>query len=328
MPQTTTTQIPGAQDAFFDRKLLERGVPYLLHTEFGQKRPLPTKSTKIIRFRRYNALTAATTPLTEGTTPSSIALAVTDATATVAQYGAYVELSDVVDATSLEAVQTEAAEVLGEQAGQSVDIVARDILVAGTNVLYTNGSARANVNTVISAAILDKTIRQLQNNNAKYYVEMSDGSTKINTYPVRPTFVAIVHPDVFFTLQGVSGFKSVEEYAAGSKTRREEVGIYKNIRFFMSTQAKIFAGAGATGGTSVKETSTLADVYSTLIFGTDAYGVIDLRGHAMATFRKGFGSAGTADPLDQRATIGWKAWTTTRILNDAFMTRIESAATA
>ena len=74
------------------------------------------------------------------------------------------------------------------------------------------------------------------------------------------------------------------------------------VRFVESTEAKIFAKAGATGTGSDK-----IDVYSTLILGANAYGITDVEGGGLETIVKQLGSGGTADPLNQRATAGWKA---------------------
>lgn len=88
MATTTRTQIPREVNNFYDRVLLERLRPYLQFLRFGQVRDIPRKAgTNTIKFRRYNALSPATTPLTEGVTPSGSQLSVTDVTATVAQYG-------------------------------------------------------------------------------------------------------------------------------------------------------------------------------------------------------------------------------------------------
>lgn len=67
------------------------------------------------------------------------------------------------------------------------------------------------------------------------------------------------------------------------------------------------------------------DIYSTIVFGADAYGVTDVEGGGLETIIKALGSAGTADPLNQRSTVGWKALKTAEILTDAFMVRIETA---
>ena len=104
-----------------------------------------------------------------------------------------------------------------------------------------------------------------------------------------------------------------------------EIGAYKNIRFVMSTKAKIWTGAGATSG-GFKNTAGEVDVYAMLIFGTDAYGISEIRGNGLKNYVKPLGSAGTADPLNQVATSGWKAVTVCKILNDSFMLRLETAA--
>lgn len=67
------------------------------------------------------------------------------------------------------------------------------------------------------------------------------------------------------------------------------------------------------------------DVYSTLVLGANAYGVSEIEEGGLKNIVKPLGSGGTADPLDQRATTGWKALTTTKILVDEYMVRIESA---
>lgn len=324
--ETTTTEVSAAVSQTYDRTLLTRAIPFLAHDKFGQRRPLPKGGSKNIKFRRYSALAVATTPLAEGVTPNGSQLAITDVTATVNQYGNFVTVSDMVKLTNVEPVLVEAAEVLGEQAGQSLDQIYRDILVAGTNVLYANGAARTSVNTILSAAVLDKAIRTMNNNLARMHTKLVKATDGYNTNPIRPAFWAIIHPDVAYTLDGITGFISVEKYASQGPVQEGEIGAYKNIRFVMSTFAKIWAGGGATGGTSVKETSTLADVYATMVFGQDGYGISELKGEGLKNIIKALGSGGTQDPLDQRATSGWKAITVAKILNDAFMARIESAA--
>ena len=69
------------------------------------------------------------------------------------------------------------------------------------------------------------------------------------------------------------------------------------------------------------------DVYSTLIVGADAYGVTDLEGGGLQHIVKQLGSSGTADPLNQRATAGWKLTKVAERLVEQYMVRIESAST-
>ncbi|MBR5123613.1 MAG: N4-gp56 family major capsid protein, partial [Clostridia bacterium] len=69
------------------------------------------------------------------------------------------------------------------------------------------------------------------------------------------------------------------------------------------------------------------DVYATLIMGDNAYGTTQLGGEGLQHIVKQLGSAGTSDPLNQRATVGWKANKVTVRLVEAFMVRIETAST-
>jgi N4-gp56 family major capsid protein len=327
MATTTISTLPPGVQAFYDRNLLERAQPAEVHGRFGQQRPIPMRNGNQIKFRRYSQLAVASTPLTEGVTPSGSSLTVTDLTATLAQYGDYVTLSDMVSMTNQDAVVTEATDVLGDQAGTTIDQARRDVLVAGTNVAYANGVAnRASVNVKISGADLDKAIRFLKVQNAKYVKEGIQPTNKIGTGSVRRSFIALVHPDVEYDLESITGYRSVSDYGSQEGVIEDEIGAYKNIRFVSSTNCKIFAGAGAAGTTVYKNNGSNFDVYVTLIFADNAYGVCPLSGQAMSTYVKPLGSAGSADPLEQRSTVGWKATTTTRILNDSWMIRLESAA--
>lgn len=327
MANTSLVQVPPGVQAFYDRNLLERAQPAEVHGRFGQKRPIAMRSGNQIKFRRYSQLPVALTPLTEGVTPSGSSLSVTDLTATLAQYGDFVTLTDMVSMTNQDPVVTEATDVLGDQAGTTIDQARRDVLVAGTSVAYAAGVAgRPNVNVAIVAADLDKAIRYLKTQNAKFVKEGIMPTDKIATAAVRKGFIGLVHPDIEYVLESISGYRAVSDYASQEGVIEDEIGSYKNIRFVSSTNCKIFPGAGAAGTTVYKNNGANFDVYATLIFAANAYGVCPLSGQALKTTIKPLGSAGSADPLDQRSTVGWKATTTTRILNETWMIRLESAA--
>jgi hypothetical protein len=86
----------------------------------------------------------------------------------------------------------------------------------------------------------------------------------------------------------------------------------------LTKDAVIYPGeAGAEG----------RDVYATLILGDNAYGTTQPAGEGLQHIIKQLGSAGTSDPLNQRATVGWKAGKVTVRLVEAFMVRIETAST-
>lgn len=325
MGMNTLGNIPPAIQAYYDRNLLDRAVPADIHGRFGQVRPIKLRSGNQIKFRRYEALAVSVTPLVEGVTPSGSSLTVTDVTATLAQYGDYVTVTDMVDMTNQDPVLTEAGMVLGEQGGTTIDQVRRDVLVAGTNVIYTNGAARNTLNTVISTIALRTAIRALNRQNAKFVKDMVAATTGIGTKPIRAAYIGLCHPDTEAQLESLTGYVPVAEYSAAMRAEENECGSYRNIRFFVSTNAKVFLAAGAAVAADgmISAGAVNNDVYATLIIGENAYGVCPLAGKAMENIIKPLGSAGTADALNQRATSGWKATTTTKILNDAWMTRIE-----
>ena len=120
----------------YDMTLIDEATPQLVHDQFGQKRPIPANGGKKIEFRKFAALPKALTPLTEGVTPDGKKLSATAIEATVAQYGDYVVLSDMLDLTAIDPVVVEATKVIGRQAGLTLDTVTRNVLHTGTNVFY------------------------------------------------------------------------------------------------------------------------------------------------------------------------------------------------
>lgn len=326
MANTGRTQIANEVDAFYSRTLLERAIPLFVHTRWAQVRDIPRNAgTDTVRFRRYGNLSAATTALTEGVTPTGSQLSVTNVTATVAQYGDFVTITDVLDYESQDPVLMEAAEVLGDQAADTLDQLTRDVMAAGTNVQYANsaGSREAITTThlITSAsggAEIRMAIRTLKGNNTRKITSMINPSTGYNTTPVNSCFIGIVHPDTTYSLDAETAWTPVEKYSSQMGVMEGEVGKYKEVRFVETTNAKVFSGTGLNG----------ADVYATLIFGRDAYGVTRISGESLRNIVKPLGSAGTADPLEQRATSGWKATFVAKILNDDFIVRIEHAVAA
>ena len=86
---TGTSDVAVNLQGYYDRNLLERAVPALIHSRFAQVRPLPKNAGTRINFRRYGSLAVNTTPLTEGTTPTGKKLTTTDIYALVKQYGSH-----------------------------------------------------------------------------------------------------------------------------------------------------------------------------------------------------------------------------------------------
>ena len=155
MTLTTTTQVGPAVSTMYDRLLLQRARPHLIHTLFGQKRNLLKKNGNTIKFRRYTSLSAATTPIGEGVSPAGSQLSKTDLTAVVSQYGDFVEISDVVDITVEDAVITEAVELLGQQFGETIDQIVRDTLSSVASATNASNGGNGREIAVVKPTLID-----------------------------------------------------------------------------------------------------------------------------------------------------------------------------
>ena len=302
---TASSDLSVEMKTFYSDYLIDNAKPLLVHDQFGQKHPIPKNGGKTIEFRKYSPFAKALTPITEGVTPDGHKLNVTNLTATVAQYGDYVELSDVLLLTAIDNNLTEATALCGNQAGETLDTVTREVLVGGTNVMYSGGvSDRSALGAENKLTVDDcfKAARFLKTQKAQ----------KIDGY-----YVAIIHPDVAYDLMRSDDWVKAVEYAGSTQLFEGEIGRIAGIRFVETTEAKIFAKAG----------SGSKDVYATLVLGANAYGVTEVEGGGLQHIVKQLGSAGTADPLNQRATVGWKAIKTAERLVEGYMIRIESCST-
>ena len=161
----------------------------------------------------------------------------------------------------------------------------------------------------LTVKAVKKAVRFLKKQNAK----------KINGY-----YYGIVHPDCSYDLTEDARWIDAVKYKNPERIYNGEIGEIEGARFVETTEAKIWAKAGAAISTS---DTTKIDVYATLIFGANAYATTKIEGGGLKTIIKQLGSAGTGDPLDQRATVGWKALKVTEILTEAYMIRIETAST-
>ena len=382
---------------YYSDYLIDNAEPALVHDRFAQKHKIPTGGGKTIQFRKYDPLPKLTSPIAEGVTPSGQTINMGTVNATVAQYGGYVELTDLLIMTAIDNNLCMATKLLGSQAGRTLDSISREVLVGGTNVQYGEGkvSSRAQLaggkenredNHYLTVDAVRRAVRFLKNQNAE----------KING-----AYVAIIHPDCAYDLMSDPNWKYPHQYADPAAIFEGEIGKIEGVRFIESTEAKIFHAAdlannmrnltaiGVTNNGSTINFNTEAkvmsnslvgravlvdgkkyyvsantssaivlctdatcqtpanlnctdgtiiypgeagacgiDVYATLVFGDNAYGTTSLADGGLEHIVKQLGSAGTSDPLNQRATVGWKATKVTVRLVEAFMIRIETAASA
>lgn len=297
--QTTgTATLSDEMKVYYSDYLIDNATPKLVHDQFGQKHPIPKNGGKTIEFRKYSPLPKLLTPLTEGVTPDGQSLTVTTIEATVDQYGGYVTISDMLQLAAIDNNMVQATKLLGNQAGVSLDTITREVLNGGTNVVYAGGVTSRSALTAdskLTVQDIKKAVRALKTQNAD---------------KIGDSFVAIIHPDVTFDLTNDPEWQSVKDYDP-KDWYEGEIGKIAGVRFVETTEAKIFEGG----------------VYSTLVLGDNAYGVTEIEGGGLQHIVKQLGSAGTADALDQRATVGWKATKVAERLVEQFMVRIESKST-
>lgn len=380
---TTSTLSPEVRTAY-DTRLLEAARPKLIFAQFGDKRPVPKNQGKFIQLRRFELLPSATVPLTEGVTPNGNTLTVTQVNLGVQQYGDFIQVSDVVTWVDIDPILTEGADILGEQAGKTLDGLARDYMNIGASVRYANGKlSRGSLTATDKINTLDikKVVRDLE---------------KASVPTINGSYVGIVSPDTALDITALPEWLTPQEYNSATAANglfNNEIGSLYNIRFVKAERATVFSGqgsgrtvsgasvvsggtgytqgavvtytdstgtgatgtanvtggavtsvtqtapgsnytgavtatvAGGTGAVLTVNTSAGIDVHSTLIFGKNAFVSTEIEGEALQMIAKPLGSAGAADPLDQRATQGWKATFGGAIANDLFCIRLESAVT-
>lgn len=391
---------------YYERALLENLQPEMVHSRDAQKRTLPLNNGKRVQFRRFTPFAAITKPLAEGVIPTGQTITQTSLTAMVKPYGNHVELTDEMNYYLLDPMHQETARLLSDQAALSLDTISRDALNAGMNVQYTGAnSVRGTIAAAdkLTYADIKKAVRTLRRNNVRPF---SDGF-----------YHAIVHTDVVYDLTSDAMWTDVSKYQDKGKTEKYELGTIYKVKFFESTNAKVFtaetylfgttdsivasadfdvankclttaaaitsdiareltgkfvnvqytksavayntpmcvervdyeakkiyfrwvpAAAVTAEWTAVQDLTVVpsgggassAKVFSTLVYGEDAFGTIELGGNGknIEIIINPPGSAGSADPLSQLSTIAWKVkGFCTVVLQDDFIVRIESGATA
>lgn len=308
MAISTSSSLTAEVRQSYDKVMLHKAIPELQYNRFARKSRIPAGEGVVLNFRRSSLLAAATTPLTEGITPLGQTMVITNIPVTVAQYGNWVGFSDVVTVTAIDPILVENAENLGQNAGNTMDQLARTIAVAGTNVQYVNNRvSRVTVaaGDILADADVKKMRRNLANNNAK-------------RIPGLNAFGSIVHPYGYYDLQGTLGFTNTGYYQDKEMIFSGEFTELYGVKFFESTNAQVFAAAGAAG----------IDVYATMVFGDEAFGAVDIAKLGLETIYHEPGSSGGVDPLNQRQTQAWKGTYAGIILNQSWMLRVEHAVSA
>jgi len=327
MATINTTSMTASIKSGYDRRLLMRALPRLIHGRWG--RTATFKGFKDWEIRRFESLNAATTSLSEGVTPSEHAAPnISTYTLTPEWYGAWVSHTDKLEVQQFDPIISETSAILGEQAGLSVDNLIRDELVANASIDYAGGATSRNTidkaNDKISYADIVYDIATLEAERAR----PAEGGF----YPI------VMHPHSWATLMQDATFVTLFTREGGDSIRSGMIGTILNAKIYLSSEAKEWADSGQNG---------TEDVYSALFIGMESYGLAGMAGMApnfsadggpgliwgeltgrpvqvASLIVKGLGDTGL-DPLDQRGTIGWKVTYDGIVTNSNWIISLEHA---
>lgn len=353
MTVTDTTVIQKPINVMFTRRFLER-AQYKTHYFMGSDAASLNKhaGTATALWRRIEHLTPSTTALSELTaetypTRTGVTPTVTDVQKAVSKYGTHILLNEEAEVFNFNGTTAELLDILADNAGRVVNMIVRNEVEDNSTIVYAGGASDGNTGGVATAERLNNIINTLDRNVAETYLAMTRGSVNVGTVPILAAYYGICHPDVAYDIAQITGFTSVEKYAGQVSVLPGEFGYFglagKGIRFMSTPDASVDAGLGATGAAAADRRTTSgdnSDLYSTVIYGRHAFGTLGLGkevpmdagdvGRKMAVIEiinKPFGSAGTADPLNEYSTLGWKAWCAAKILNSNWIRTLRSAAT-
>ncbi len=305
-------QLSNEQAHFYQRAMLARLQDKAVYLPYGKKATIPKNSGNATSWRRLEMPTAATTALTEGSTPEGIDLTLNKVTATVAQYGAWTKISDFLDTVGLDPLLTEVSEMFGEHAAISMDKIIGTVVGGGTNVIYGGDATTRETlaaGDVLTAADIAKARKTMVGNNVPM-LKLPNGNMG---------YIAFTHPDnvdrlmresdgpwSLFNAGGVgNGYSNFQQGTAG-----QMYGIY----FLETTNVPSFTDGGSGGNLAGK---------GTIIIGADAFGVPDISGNGKPEILV-YGEGNTENPMALYRTVAWKVCFAVARLEENRILRIET----
>lgn len=261
--------------------------------------PMPGKD---VTFTIISALAPATTALGESTEPTPVNVSDTQKTVTLVEYGNAIKNTKKLRLTTFLNFDIAIPREVAANMEESVDIIARDVLVAGTNVLY-GGTATSRVTVAAAHTITANNTRRARAFLAGKNTPPPAGS---------PMFMGFIHPDVDYDLQAESGqqaWSAPHVYSDPAAIYSGEVGALGGVRYVENANARIFVDAGV-GGT--------VDVYATVFAGLQALGEAVGESQHMVL-------SGPFDDLQRFLSVGWYGLLGYGRIRENSLTRYETA---
>ena len=230
--QTSPQSMAPTMKTFYERTLLENARAATVFTPLGKH--VPMKGNKI-EFRKFNTFPKALVPLTEGVIPTGQNFGMTSLEIETNQHGDYVAISDRLELESFDDVIYGATEEMGATEGETYDILTRNKILAGTNVVYaeysgTPATSRGAItpNHKITPSLINKVATWMKKNHAP----------KFDGY-----WVWVIHPSQSYDLRESSEWKEFHKYDDVAPIFNGEIGTLHGFRFIEDTNVKVFKGA-------------------------------------------------------------------------------------
>lgn len=258
----------------------------------------------VIKFATVPDLSVATTPLTEGSPPTAVALSVSATLLDSDQYGNLVDITDLAAVKSPLDLNNLAGERLGRNAADTIDQLVRDVIAGGGTAAYSEVGAV--VRTDLDATGDEVNAAVLRRLAAKMF------KAKIPRFPDN-FYRIIVSPEQGFDLSNdtaAGGFIDVRKYTDPSDMLNGEIGQMGGFRIMVAVNAPTY--------------SSTVLVHAAFAFGRlPGWGWGDLQ--SLKTYYTPPGGKG--DELHQKESVGWKVAFGAAVLANARYFRLESAAT-
>lgn len=296
---TITTNQTTLLPVWFEKRMLDRLRANLQLYKMGQQRSIPRNYGKTIVFNRPVRYGAKTTPLTEGITPNQSQTSSELVSGTVKIYGDWVAKSDLMTMTAIDLDWI--SQEFEYSARLTIDQLIRDEYRASASAVTT---AEAAVSSAATAGLVAEHLRRLYS--------MLRAQDVPGVFDAGNRYALVIHPSNTYDLMvdtSAGGWHDIFKEGGADSTPGKEGYINGFLRDLFGF--RIFESTNVF--TSSKASSTDTVPYSDIMaFGKDAFGVVQVQGGGGGNLAnpqvivKPLGSGGTEDPLNQRATIGWK----------------------
>lgn len=327
-----------------ERTMLRAAEPIKVLSTFGEQEELPQHKTDTVVFRRPRPIDAGANGapnvvasdylLAEGVTPAARSIEYDDVQCTVQQYGVLMKISSKAESLYEDDIPKDMVSRVGQHLGTLEELISYGVVRGGTNVVFSNGTVRSAVSSVISLPKLRQVARAIESAHGQRVTEKLASGPDFNTQAIHPAYLVFIHTDVESDVRNLPGFTPVVEYGQQKPVHEREIGAVEQFRFITSPYFRPFVAAG----TAVMANTVLsngasaggnADVYPVMVVGREAWAQVAVKG--MGAIDPTYLPArqkSHANPMGQFGYVGATFWKTAIRLNENWMCRLEVAVSA